>query len=60
MYDCPRGGREDEDVPRIRSQVLRMTAALAALMFAGATLAGCSSGGQTEIRFHLSKPEAIP
>jgi len=23
-------------------------------------LAGCSSGGPTEIRFHLSKPEAIP
>lgn len=26
----------------------------------GGTLAGCSSGGPTEIRFHLSKPEAIP
>ncbi|MDX2376088.1 extracellular solute-binding protein [Microbacterium sp. LRZ72] len=30
------------------------------LIVAGSGLAACSAGGPTEIRFHLSKPEAIP
>lgn len=36
-----------------------MAAALGTALV-GSTLAGCSAGGPTEIRFHLSKPEAIP
>lgn len=30
------------------------------LALAGGLLTGCSSGGPAEVRFHLSKPEAIP
>ncbi|WP_232711186.1 MULTISPECIES: ABC transporter substrate-binding protein [unclassified Microbacterium] len=47
-------------MPRLRSRVLRLTAAALGAALLGGTLAGCSSGGPTEIRFHLSKPEAIP
>ncbi|CDK00630.1 Carbohydrate ABC transporter substrate-binding protein, CUT1 family [Microbacterium sp. C448] len=47
-------------MPRIRSHALRLTAATLGMALLGGTLAGCSSGGPTEIRFHLSKPEAIP
>ena len=47
-------------MPRLRSRVLRLTTAALGAALLGGTLAGCSSGGPTEIRFHLSKPEAIP
>ncbi|MBF0672151.1 MAG: extracellular solute-binding protein [Salinibacterium sp.] len=41
-------------------RALRTLAAGIVLALAGGVLAGCSSGGPAEVRFHLSKPEAIP
>jgi raffinose/stachyose/melibiose transport system substrate-binding protein len=41
------------------ARAVRATAA-ALTAVALAVLAGCAGGGPTEIRFHLSKPEAIP
>ncbi len=52
---------KDNDVPRSPRRVPRALAAITGLILAGSTLAGCAgSGGPEVVRFHLSKPEAIP
>jgi raffinose/stachyose/melibiose transport system substrate-binding protein len=47
-------------VRRRTARPLRRVAAALALGMTAAVLAGCSSSGPAEVRFHLSKPEAIP
>src|SRR5690606_31120916 len=44
----------------VAHRALRTLAAGIVLALAGGVLAGCSTGGPAEVRFHLSKPEAIP
>jgi raffinose/stachyose/melibiose transport system substrate-binding protein len=47
-------------VPRSQGTFLRLVGAAAVLAVAGGTLAACSTGGPEQVRFMLSKPEAIP
>jgi raffinose/stachyose/melibiose transport system substrate-binding protein len=41
-------------------RAVRATSATLGLLLVGSALAACSGGGAAEVRFHLSKPEAIP
>jgi ABC-type glycerol-3-phosphate transport system substrate-binding protein len=48
-------------VPRSFRRTSRALAALFSVLLVGTAVAGCSgAGGRDEVRFHLSKPEAIP
>jgi raffinose/stachyose/melibiose transport system substrate-binding protein len=47
-------------VPMTPPRAVRATSATLGLLLVGSALAACSGGGAAEVRFHLSKPEAIP
>jgi raffinose/stachyose/melibiose transport system substrate-binding protein len=47
-------------VPMTPPRAVRAISATLGLLLVGSTLAACSGGGAAEVRFHLSKPEAIP
>ena len=58
---APRSPEGDNVVP-VSSVLRRAAAAAAVLALAGSALAACAgaASGPAEVRFHLSKPEAIP
>lgn len=50
----------DDDVPRFHGRFLRLISAAVVLGLSATALAACSTGGPEQVRFMLSKPEAIP
>ena len=47
-------------MPRSHATLIRLISAAAVLGLAATAMAACSSGGPEQVRFMLSKPEAIP
>jgi raffinose/stachyose/melibiose transport system substrate-binding protein len=56
----PMDRREDSTVAVTSRRWKKALATGALLSLIGSSLAACASDGPTEVRFHLSKPEAIP